>query len=207
MDRRERINDPEEAIRIAIESRLAGLWSALPGIVSAVDLGKQTVSVQPAIKGEVFAPDGTAEQVNLPLLVDVPIVFPRAGGFAITLPVAAGDECLVVFSSRCIDAWWQSGGVQAQAEWRMGDLSDGFAIPGPTSQPRKLANVQANALELRDSARSTYISLSASGIEIKGDIKHTGNITSNNKNIGSTHSHSQGPDSAGNTQQNISGVL
>ena len=65
----------------------------------------------------------------------MPVVFPGGGGFALTFPVAAGDECLVVFASRCIDAWWQSGGVGEPMEPRMHDLSDGFALIGVRSQP------------------------------------------------------------------------
>lgn len=56
--------------------------------------------------------------MDLPILPDVPVVFPGGGGFALTFPVAAGDECLVVFASRCIDAWWQSGGVGEPMEPR-----------------------------------------------------------------------------------------
>ena len=66
------------------------------------------------------------------------MVFPGGGGWSITFPVSKGDEALVVFASRCIDDWWQSGGVGIQPDLRMHDLSDGFAIIGPRSQPRKL---------------------------------------------------------------------
>src|SRR5208283_486773 len=85
-------------------------------------------------------------QVQIPLLVDVPVVMPRAGGFEITLPVTAGDECLVIFADLCIDAWWQNGGVQARMDKRRHDFSDGFAILGPWSQPRVLTNYQTNAI-------------------------------------------------------------
>lgn len=174
MDRSERLNDGEEALRLAMEAQQAQIWTALPGIVTAVDLQAQTVSVQPAIQGSVGSADGSVRNVNLPLLVDVPIVWPRAGGFAITFPVTAGDEVLVVFASRCIDAWWQSGGVGAQAEVRMHDLSDGFAILAPTSQAKKLSNVQTDGVEMRTESRSTYIKLTEGTIFIKGDIVHEG---------------------------------
>lgn len=234
MDRRERLDDPEESLRMALEDFQSQIWTALPGVVSGVDLEKQTVSVQPSIQGSVSSPDGSAQSVNLPLLVDVPICWPRAGGFAITFPVKAGDEVLVVFASRCIDSWWQSGGVGAQAEVRMHDLSDGFAILAPTSQAKKLSDVQEDGVEMRTESRSTFIRLTEGTIFIKGDIIHEGNntqtgnlqrtgtstttgkvtgqggmqvsggsgitmtgpithndgtITSNGKNIGSTHTH------------------
>ena len=124
MDRRERLDDPEESLRMALESYASQLWTALPASVVSVNLESQTVSVQPTIQGSVSDPSGNVRLVNLPVLVDVPLVWPRAGGFALTFPIAAGDEVLVVFSCRCIDSWWQSGGIGAPAEARMHDLSD-----------------------------------------------------------------------------------
>lgn len=176
MDRREQLDDAEESLRLAMEGQQAKLWTALPGIVTAVDLVKQTVSVQPAIQGEWTAPDGTVSAVDLPLLVDVPVVWPRAGGFAITFPIVINDEVLVIFSSRCLDAWWQQGGVQPQAEPRMHDLSDGFAILAPTSQPKKLSAVQTDGMEMRTEDRGTYIRLTVGTIFIKGNIVHEGNV-------------------------------
>jgi hypothetical protein len=206
MDRRERLDDPEESLRMALDGHQATVWTALPGIVSAVDLAKQTVSVQPAIQGQVAAADGSLKFVNLPLLVDVPITWPRAGGFALTFPIAIGDEVLVIFSSRCIDAWWQSGGVQPPAEHRMHDLSDGYAILAPTSQPKKLSGVSATNVQLRDAAGTTFVEIAPGGIvritsvsevnistplakivaqnieltgavKVVGDITHTGGLT------------------------------
>ncbi|MFW8450019.1 Gp138 family membrane-puncturing spike protein, partial [Klebsiella pneumoniae] len=69
---------------------------------------------------------GAQVSVNLPLLVDVPVVFPRGGGCTLTFPVKPGDECLVIFADRCIDFWWQSGGIQEPVDERMHDLSDAF---------------------------------------------------------------------------------
>jgi phage baseplate assembly protein gpV len=147
-----------------MEGHQAGIRTAMPGVVSAVDLDKQTVSVQPSVRGKSVAPDGTQSDVNLPLLVDVPICWPRGGGFALTLPVAVGDECLVVFGDRCIDSWWQSGGTEnVQAEARMHDLSDGFAIMAPTSQPKRLSSVSTSNAQLRDEDGTTYIEINPNG--------------------------------------------
>src|SRR5690348_13461634 len=130
MDPRERYSDHEESIRTAFEGLIAGLWVAIPGIIQSFDSDKLTAVIQPAIQGIVTASDGTASAVNLPLLPDVPVVFQRGGGCTLTFPInpGGGDECLVIFSSRCIDSWWQSGGVQFPLEPRMFDLSDGFAL-------------------------------------------------------------------------------
>lgn len=162
----ERIANPEDLQQQKFERMLGNLRTATPGIVKEVDLSKQTVTVQLAIQGKIVDQTGTAKWVNMPLITDVPIVWPRAGGFALTFPVAPGDECLVVFGERCIDSWWQSGGVQKPIDDRQHDLSDAFAILGPTSQPRKLADVQSNAVELRTESRSDYISLKNGSLDI-----------------------------------------
>lgn len=148
---------------MAMEGHAAGIWTALPCIVAAVNLEAMTISAQPAIQGVVQNAEGESNSVDLPLLVDVPIVFPSAGGFSLTLPIAAGDEVLVVFSSRCIDAWWQSGGVGRAIEARMHDLSDGFAIPGPRSQARKVPNISATNVQIRADDGETYVEITPGG--------------------------------------------
>lgn len=176
MDRRERLDDIEESLRLALDNKQSQIWTAIPAIVNSVNLSSQTVSAQPVIQAQTINESGEITNTTLPLLVDVPICWPKAGGFALTLPVSVGDEVLVVFASRCIDSWWQSGGIGVQAEVRMHDLSDGFAILAPTSQPKVLNNVQSDGIELRNYSRSTYIKLKDDGIEIKGNITHQGTV-------------------------------
>ena len=193
MNREERLDSLQEGLRLAQEGAQARMWTALPGIIVSADLGAQTCSVQPAIQGCITSKDGSEQNVNLPMLVDVPLVFPRGGGYALTFPVRAGDECLVVFASRCIDAWWQSGGVQKAAERRMHDLSDGFAILAPTSQQRKLAGVSTSAVQLRDEGGATFVSIEGGTIILNGNVEVKGNITCNGTNIGNTHTHGGSP--------------
>lgn len=163
MDRRQLLNDTEESTRLALDGRQAAIWTAMPCIITKVDLTKMTIEAQPAIQGLIEDENGEVQSVDLPLLVDVPIVFPSAGGFTITLPIAVDDEVLVVFASRCIDTWWQSGGVQGPAEMRMHDLSDGFAIPGPKSRPNKISSISSTDLQIRNDAGNTYLSIGADG--------------------------------------------
>ena len=94
----------------------ANLRVAVPGIIQAFDSVEQTVRVQPAIRELVTGSDYTPVSIPLPELLDVPIVLPRAGAYVITLPIQAGDECLVIFADQCIDAWWQTAGCKTR--WR-----------------------------------------------------------------------------------------
>lgn len=159
MDRRERVADPLVGLQAILGGLQARIWTAMPGILQSYDATKLTCTVQVAIKAQHRDPAGKWTDVALPLLVDVPVVMPRGGGYGLTLPLAANDEGLVVFASRCIDAWWQSGGVQPQAEFRMHDLSDGFFIPGTASQPNVPEGVSTSAARLWSEDGLNYVEL------------------------------------------------
>jgi phage baseplate assembly protein gpV len=159
MDRRERIADMQESLIAALEGWQAGIWTALPGIVQSFDPAKMTVAVKPALKAFISGTDGVGTWVEMPLLVDCPVMFPGGGGFTLTFPVAAGDECLMVFANRCIDAWWDSSSVSVQSEMRMHDLSDGFAFVGVRSRPRALSSVSTVNVQLRSDDGSAYVEI------------------------------------------------
>ena len=184
MKRSERYNDAEESFRLAFQGEQSKMWTSIPGIVDSVNLDAQTLSVQPSIQGIVLDEESNATNVNLPLCVDVPIVWPRAGGFSLTFPIKQGDEVLIVFASRCIDSWWQNGGVGSQAELRMHDLSDGFAMLAPTSQPKKLSNVSGENVQLRTDSGTSYIEITPDG-KINILTNSEVNIDANNINISS----------------------
>lgn len=185
MDQRERSNNFEESVRAMVNGFLSEVWTALPGIVQSFDATKMTVVVQPTIQAYVRNSDGTQSWTQIKNFVDVPVVFPCAGGFALTLPIAAGDEVLVIFASRCIDQWWQSGDSSIQAVLRMHDIGDGFAIPGPQSVPRVLSSVSTQNAQLRTRDGSCYIEITPSGVvnivapggvNITGDVNITGSV-------------------------------
>lgn len=166
MDRRERFEDMHEALLAALAGWQSGLWTALPAEVVSFNAEEMTIVAQPTIQARMREADGTMVWVTMPLLPDVPVCFPNGGGYTLTFPIAPGDEVLVVLASRCIDAWWQSSGVQVQAELRMHDLSDGFAIPGPRSKPRALPDFNTTNVELRSEDGSVKIEVAAAEINI-----------------------------------------
>lgn len=194
MNRAQLLNDAEEAMRLVLDGRQSTMWTAMPAIVQSVDLAKMTCVVQLALQGSVEDENGVVSSVDIHPLADVPIIFPSAGGFTITLPLAAGDEVLVIMASRCIDAWWQSGGFQnLPLEARMHDLSDAFAIPGPRSQPRVISGISATNAQIRNDAGTTYVEIAADGkislvspseidisapmVSITGDLQVSGDVT------------------------------
>jgi hypothetical protein len=159
MDRRERYFDPTETLKMAIHAAQMRLWTALPAQIISFNAAKMTVSAQPFIHGRVLGVDGTTTVLPIPPLGDIPVYFPSGGGATLTFPIAPGDECLLIFSARCIDFWWQNGAFGPPPEGRMHNLSDAFALVGVFSQPSVLANVSTSAVQLRSADGSTFLSL------------------------------------------------
>lgn len=156
---------PESAAAVAAEEMRKDLHTCLPGIVQSFDPATQTAVVVPAIK-RIFVEQGA---MDLPPCVDVPVHFPAGGSFVLTFPVAAGDECILVFGERSIDSWWDRGGQQEPGEHRFHDLSDAFALVGVSSRPRFLSDVSTSATELRHRDGSVKVSVDSSGVVLGGD--------------------------------------
>ena len=162
----ERSQDAVEQLRRIMDTVAFDLRVACPGIIRSVDPARQTCTVQLAIRERLKRGEGRVENVDIPELLDVPFFVYTGGGYCLTLPVKPGDDCLVVFGDNCMDAWWQSGGVQNQVERRRHDLSDGFAIVGFRSQPAVVSGYSAKTAQLRNKSGDAYIEISGSDINI-----------------------------------------
>lgn len=207
MDRRERVYNPDEMLQMAIHAMLTGCYSALPGVITRVssDNMNQTVDVQPAYKLTQRNPDGSFGTKKMPVLLDCPIAWQGGGGMTLTFPIKAGDECLVIFASRCIDPWWAQG-VDAQGnvpdtpDIRLHDLSDGFAMVGVRSKPHGFA-ASSSKVRLQTDNASCYFEIDPSagsmnihmpgGVTINGaTVDASGHVTDGAGTVLHTHVHS-----------------
>lgn len=134
---------------------------AMPGIIQSFNPDAVTAAVQPAIRYVHIDINGKRTTQDYPLLVDVPVAFPRGGGCTLTFPVRPGDECELIFNDRCIDFWWQSGGVQEPVDDRMHDLSDAICFVGPMSQAQKIGNISTRAAQLRTDDGAAFVEVAA----------------------------------------------
>ncbi len=137
--------DLAELFQLMLEGGAKKINSAMPGIVKSFDSSKQTVTVQIAISQRI----GDKTQ-TYPLLVDCPILILSGGPARMTMPIAAGDPCLVLFCDRDIDNWFsgQDHTVPPQTE-RIHDLSDGIALIGIRSQATFLSDYNGSDAEIR----------------------------------------------------------
>ncbi len=215
----EMLNKSETArFKSLLKHALIDLRVSTPAIVTAFDPVKQVVTVQIAISELVRKLKGPV-WTAIPPIYNVPIVLPRAGGFCLTLPIAVGDEGLLVFCDQCIDLWWQEGGqqpppsppppkpptplIQPNFERRRHDLTDCGFIPGMWNQKRVLTNYSTNSMQLRSDDGTAYIEIAAGGvINIKGSqiiLDSTGNDTEIDGRVFLTHKHSGVTTGGGNT--------
>lgn len=166
----ERLRLEDAALRERLWQLICDFRVALPCIVKSFDSVAQTITAQPTVLERLNVNSGgvpVATDVQLPLLLDVPIMVPGGGGFSVTFPILPGDECFVVFADMCINSWWSAGGVNnTQEEKRRHDLSDGFAIFRPRSQPNVIPNYSTTAMEVRNASGTVKISVSASELDI-----------------------------------------
>ena len=162
----------------------------IPAKIISIDYDKMTCQCQPLIREKMRLASGEYYGVDLPLLLDVPIVYPGSTDFSITFPISVDDEGLVIFSDMCIDAWWQSGDIQDQFEVRRHDLSDGFFIPTQLSQPKKYSEIDQENLEIRFRSTKKYLKLGADGVSTNCDIVVDGKSIKDFMNKYNAHTHS-----------------
>lgn len=154
------------------------------GIIQAFDASTQTASIKIAMKQvKQVNPDGTRILQEYPLLVTCPVVTLYGGVSFLSMPIAKGDTCLVLFCDRDIDNWYALGGVQVPATPRTHDLSDGIALVGVHNLKNKIADYLANGVRLSYSANSRVTFTndqieSLAGLFLhNGDMQITGTLT------------------------------
>lgn len=167
-DPRERFFDPNENFNMALDGLQGRIWTALPGVIQKVhwNNGAPYAEVQPAALGRTTSPDHSVTFESLPILPHCPLQFPRGGGFSLTFPVSEGDECLLVFSCRSLDEWWQYGKGGPSYDLRMHDLSDAIAIVGITSQKKPISSgsISQDGTQLRSDDGKVSVTVTDSSV-------------------------------------------
>lgn len=183
------IEDPtlDRTIDNAIKRALYDTHTCIPGIIADVDHVTKKVSVRVSIKRKYVS---EKEPVELPILTDVPLCMFQTGETIISLPVNAGDDCLILFSERSIDIWKSI--VESEIDRRIVDpkdprkhsLSDAFCLPvsrpfgsGLPSDPDKIKVSYGpdNVLTIAQDGELKYVNSAGATVEVTsaGVIKAT----------------------------------
>ncbi len=114
------------------------------GQIQSFDPSRKTAQVQILFRRVLN--DGTVS--DYPVLVDCPVFTLQGGGGFVQFPIAAGDQCLLLFCDRNLDAWFQNGTAAAPFDARCHDLSDGIALVGLNALSSSLPAYQANVAKI-----------------------------------------------------------
>jgi len=144
-----------------------------PGKIVSFDPVKQTAKVQ--IQREQYSNTlySMYTEYDFPILQDVPVQFPQGGGYCLTFPVKAGDNCMLDFCDKGISHWLYEGkgkigkytsGVPKADYFRSYNINDAVAMVGYNPIPQAIPNFNATAPELRNAARTQRVTLLPSGV-------------------------------------------
>lgn len=162
---------PADLLTAATASATAKMRTAEPGVIVSYDAATQRATVSLGIAVRVKRPGGVVVQEAPVVVPNVPIAWPRAGGYSLTFPLAVGDEVMLVFSSRALDEWKLGAarsGVEASDPRRFA-VQDAVAFPTvaaaaplPSTNYDPAAAVLAGALlKLGDSSASDFVALAS----------------------------------------------
>lgn len=168
-----------EIVRAALETGMAELRVAMPGVIQSFDSKMQWADVQPCLSDTVVQ-DGEETTYTLPVVSNVPVQFPGGGGLSITFPVRKGDPCFLIFCDRSLDSWLDTGKVGAPIPLHHHQLTDAVCVLGVRSR--------ADALRVFDTSRVTIGKDSGTTHQIAlGDI--VANVLSGIRTIFNAHTH------------------
>lgn len=172
----------------AFSEMMKDVATSIPGHVLAFSPSTQLAQLQIGVSRV----DKSGKRFDPPPLIECPVYVP-GGNHAIEIQIDPGDEGMILFSQRCIDAWVNTGGIAENPILRFHDFSDAYFLPGIRSQPNVLPDFQNNGVRMRNRAGSKYIWLKNNGdIVLSGGNVNiiSSTLTHNGINIGDDHTHS-----------------
>jgi hypothetical protein len=141
------------------------------GIIQAFDTSTQLATIQIAMKQvKDVAEDGTRTVVEYPLILECPVMVLFGGVDVLTLPIAAGDNCIVLFCDRDIDQWLNNGNDKVPTTSRAHDMNDAFAIVGIRPLTNSIANYLSNGIRLSHGTGNSQIDLKTDLIDSIADL-------------------------------------
>lgn len=132
--------DLTEVLDEVLESWALDLHTAIPGKIKSYDAAKQTAEVIVQVRTQTPKEDGSLQAEEAPVLPNVPVQWPRGGGYALHFPLAPGDFVLLVFSEAAIGHWRETGQLSDPGDLRRHSISYPVAIPGIAPNAGKLTD-------------------------------------------------------------------
>lgn len=169
------------------------------GEIVSFDPATQTAEVQVKMS---FLLNGEIKEY--PLLLDCPCIVLAGGEGALTMPISAGDSCLVLFNDRDMDNWYSGGQTMPPRTDRLHDFSDAIALVGLRNKQNQISGYLAQGTELKygsstiklENGKVTVtngaatVAVEGANITLTGNVAVVGTFSVNGKDVGDTHVHS-----------------
>jgi len=169
--------DLTSTLENAARGTKVGMNAVQIGIINSFNPTNQTATIQLALKQVVaVAPDGSRTIREHPLILECPVMTMFGGDSFINMPIAAGDNCIVLFNDREIDNWLYNGGLQTPTTARVHDISDAIAIVGIRHYQNSIAQFLANGIRISFSANSRMDFTDDEINSIAGLFTHNGDV-------------------------------
>ena len=183
-----------------LDKWLQGIDDMIPARVVSFDRAKNRVTVQPLIK--ILTTQSPTIGLQRAQITSLPVIQFGGGGFVVLTNLQAGDLGWIKSNDRDISTFLQNYTVSAPNTLRKHSFSDAVFIPD-VMKGWTLGGDDAQNMVIQNLSGTVKISLGTDSINIVAPhismVSTT--LTHNGVNIGSTHTHPQGADSAGNSQQ------
>jgi hypothetical protein len=157
------------------------------------------VTVQPLIR--VLGSNG--EIISRNQIASIPVYNPSGGGFGVYFPLVQGNLGWIIANDRDISLFMQSYSESKPNTTRKHSFSDAVFYPDMMTG-YSIDAEDATNLTIQNLNATVKVTLGVDTVKLKATniLFESTSLTHNGINIGDTHTHQQGPDSAGNTEQN-----
>ena len=177
-----------QLVKRSFAEMMKDVGTSIPGHFLSFDPVTQLAQVQTGV----VRIDVNDQSFTPPPIIECLVYIYGTSDHMIELEINPDDECYIMFSQRCIDAWIDQGGVASQPIVRFHDFSDAVCFPGIRSQPNKISNYSNNGIKIRNKSGDKFIwfkndgtgeitldelTINAPTTNINGDIVHNGNQT------------------------------
>lgn len=136
--------------------------TGVPAKVVKYDPTTNTIDAEIVVRNAVWNRNGEREYEEFPHIPAVPVLWPRAGGMVVRLPLEPGDFVWLAFSEAALGEWRSTGQLSDPKDARRHSIGYPVAIPGafPDTDPMSPADVvelAAGALIIGDDGGTAQI--------------------------------------------------
>lgn len=151
------------------DSIRSSMYTALPAKIVSYDPSTQTCVAQPLIVDE--------NDMQMPQIFDVPVIFPSGGGAVMSFPIKAGEKCWLSYSMYPISQWVRSNAdaVIKKNLSRSHHISECVALVGVGTRTDNY-QPHPDKVMIRNGT-SSFVMDEKGHIDIVADVHIKGNLT------------------------------